>query len=133
MTGSLAAGVPLPPMLTVRAAEILAAARAFEVVLQCFDKDDRPPDRSARHGLAQFIIDEKDPAQPIAWALQRFEGSEPPCSNAASGTVPEDKRPGARASDPKVESAFGISPMLTFCKQRIVRRGKPGPLFRTMR
>jgi hypothetical protein len=38
-----------------------------------------------------------------------------------------------RASDPKVETTFGIHPMLPFCKQRIVLRGKPGPLFRTMR
>jgi hypothetical protein len=32
-----------------------------------------------------------------------------------------------------VESAFGIHPMIPFCKQRIVLRGQSGPLVRTMR
>jgi predicted small lipoprotein YifL len=32
-----------------------------------------------------------------------------------------------------VDSAFGIKPMQHFFKLRVVRGGKPGPLFRTMR
>jgi hypothetical protein len=38
----------------------------------------------------------------------------------------------AKASDPKVETTFGINPHAQL-NWRIVRGGKPGPLFRTMR
>ncbi|WP_445502215.1 hypothetical protein [Microvirga sp. G4-2] len=35
----------------------------------------------------------------------------------------------ARASDPKVETTFGIDLMLASFDKRIVLSGKPGPLF----
>jgi hypothetical protein len=38
-----------------------------------------------------------------------------------------------RASNPKVDTTFEIHLMLHFLRWRIVRSGKPEPLFRTMR
>jgi hypothetical protein len=39
----------------------------------------------------------------------------------------------AGTSDPKVEPTSGADPMLPSFEERIVGRGKPGSLFRTMR
>jgi hypothetical protein len=43
------------------------------------------------------------------------------------------QKSGARASDPKVDLHFWGSSDAHFLDERIVRGGKPGPLFRTMR
>ena len=57
--------------------------------------------------------------------------------HAAPARLSEASRKGmgsrSRASDPKVDSHFWDRSDARFLKQRIVLRGKPGPLFRTMR